>query len=251
MGNVVRYHGYIWKETMGKSLERRVSDSFQGHRSADEAKEYSKEVHAAWKAVTASLTRSALLIFLLMAIFELLVYQRPSAVISIGSFTLTNAPIVQIVLPAVIAFIIYDGYRLTVHWLRLQWVYRALTKIFAPKQSDNDFDVLIAPSLPSVWGIGAVSWSHKVATRSDRFIFDVNFIVSPTLMIAVPIAFDCQAYYRLIQEFGYHNVLLWVSIVITVLLGVCTAVYVWLEAFGEDDVLPASWWPRWGRRTQE
>jgi len=38
-------------------------------------------------------------------------------------------------------------------------------------------------------------------------------------MIVVPVAFDCQAYYRLIQKFGFHNLLLWVSIVITALLG--------------------------------
>jgi hypothetical protein len=225
---------------MGKSLERRVLDSFQGDQSAVEAKEYSEKVYAAWRDVSASLRRSALLIFLLMAVFELLVYQRTSSLISIGSFTIINAPIVQIVLPAAIAFIIYDGYRLTVRWLRLQWVYRTLMEVFAQKQSDNDLDILLAPSLPSLWGIGATSWSAKMVTGADRFMFYVNLIVSPTLMIVVPIAFDCQAYYRLIQKFGYHNLLLWVSIVITALLGVCTAVYVALETFSEGDVLPGT-----------
>lgn len=79
----------------------------------DEAKEYSDKVYAAWKDISVSLSRSALLIFLLIAVFELLVYQTTSTVISIGTLTFVNSSTVQIVLPAVIAFFIYDGYRLS------------------------------------------------------------------------------------------------------------------------------------------
>ena len=105
---------------MGKSVKQRVLDSFQGTGSTEQAKEYSQNVYAAWKDISASLSRSALLIFLLMAVFELLAYQHTSTVISIGTFTLVNAPIVQIVLPTIIAFVIYDGFRLSARWLRLE-----------------------------------------------------------------------------------------------------------------------------------
>jgi hypothetical protein len=213
---------------MSKSLEQRISDSFYGRQSA-EAKEYSEKVYAAWKDVSATLGRCALLIFLLIAVFELLVYQSTSAAISIGTFTLVNAPIVQIMLPAIVAFVLYDGYRLSVRWLRLQWAYRKLMEIFAQRQYDNDLDVLIAPGLPSLWGIGAIGWSAKTVGTADWFMFYVNRIVVFSLLLAIPVAFECQAYYRLIQKFGYNDILLWVSLAITVLLGACTAMYVLLS----------------------
>jgi len=219
---------------MSKSLEQRISDSFHGRQSA-EAKEYSEKVYAAWKDVSASLSRSALLIFLLIAVFELLVYQRSSTVISIGTFTLANAPLVQIMLPAIVAFVLYDSFRLSVRWIRLQWAYRKLMEIFAQKQYDNDLDVLIAPGLPSLWGIGATGWSARTISTADRFMARVNQIVMLTLLFAVPVAFECQAYYRLIQKFGYNDILLWISLVITGLLGACTAIYVWLV----NEVFPA------------
>jgi len=213
------------------TVEQRVLDSFQGDGSEIKAKEYSENVYAAWKDISGSLGRSALLAYLLMAIFELLVYQHSSTVISIGTFTLVNAPIVQIVLPAIVAFILYDGYRLSVRWLNLQGVYYTLTGIWAPKLGDNGLDVLVSPSLPSLWALGRVGPIY-IATTAGRFMFIVNRIVSYSMMFAVPVAFECQAYDRLFQKLGYHNVLLWISLVIAGLLIVCSAVYVWLVNYG-------------------
>ena len=168
-----------------------------------------------------------------MAVFELLVYQSTSSAISIGAFTLVNAPIVQIVLPTIIAFIIYDGFRLSTRWLRLEWAYKELMKIYAPTQRDNALDLLIEPNLPSLWGIGSFG-SGGGWTTADKFMHKVNIIVSFTMMFIVPVAFECQAYYRLIQKFGYHNTLLWIGAVITTLFGVCTAWYVWLQNYRSD-----------------
>jgi hypothetical protein len=216
---------------MSKSLGQRISDSFNDNQSAVEVKEYSEKVYASWRDVSASLGRSALLVFLLITVFELLVYQRTSTVISIGTLTLVNSSVVQIALPAVIAFVLYDGYRLSVRWLRLQWAYRKLIEIVAPKQSDNDLDIFIAPSTPSLWGIGAMVWSAGMANAADRFMFYVNRTIMYVMMFAIPIAFECQAYYRLIQKFGYTSILLWISLVITTLFLACTAIYVLLVRY--------------------
>lgn len=72
---------------MDKSVEERVSDSFHkgsAEQKREHAREYGRSVYALWKDTSISLGRIALLIFLLMAIFELLVYQHASAHISIG-----------------------------------------------------------------------------------------------------------------------------------------------------------------------
>lgn len=213
---------------MSKSVRQRVIDSFPSDAPTDDAKEYSTNVYAAWKDVSSSLSRSALLAYILMAFFELIIYQHASTVISIGTFALANAPIAQIVLPAIVAYIAYDGFRLSVRWFNLQRAYATLTKIYAPKQFDNGLYVIVRPSLPSLWAIG--SWgSPGIATTSIRFTYEANRVVSYIMMFAVPIIFECQAYYRLIQEFGYLNILLWISLVLTVLLAGLSAVVVWPE----------------------
>jgi hypothetical protein len=215
---------------MGKNLTQRVLDSFPDGKSTPEAKEYSDKVYQAWKDISASLSRSALLVFLLIAIFELLVYQRSSASVSIGTFTFFNAPTVQIALPTVVAFVLYDGYRLSVQWLELQRAYYVLTRMLTPLQSDNDLDLLIRPGLPSLWGIGR-PLSPGIADLSDTFRSGVNGIVMYVMMLVVPIAFECQAYYRLFQKFGYSNTFLWIGLLITVLLNISTALYVLLWSF--------------------
>jgi hypothetical protein len=216
---------------MRKSFDQRIVSSFYGQQGEAEAKQFSEKVYEAWKDVSVSLRRTALLSFLLIAAFELLIGQRSSASISIGTFTVASAPVVLTFLPTVVAFVLYDGFRLSVRWLRLQRAYRRLTKIFAPTQYDNDLDILIAPSLPSLWGIGNSVRSLKMANAGDVFMFFVNAAVTLTMMFVIPAGFECQAYYRLVQRFGFHDVFLWISLAITVALGASSAIYVWIVAF--------------------
>lgn len=223
---------------MGKNLTQRVLDSFPDGKSTPEAKEYNDKVYQTWKDISASLSRSALLVFLLIAVFELLAYQYPSTSVSIGTFTFFNAPIVQIALPTVVAFVLYDGYRLSIRWLDLQWAYHTLTRMLTPLQSDNGLDLLVGPSLPSLWGIGARS-SPGISDISDTFRSRVNGIVMYATMLVVPIAFECQAYYRLFQKFGYRNIFLWIGLVITVLLNISTALYVLLPYLSHRASRPA------------
>jgi hypothetical protein len=213
---------------MTKLIYQRISDSFTDEQSINQAKEYKDSVYAAWKDVSTSLSRSAVLLFLLIAIFELLAYQRASGGISIGTFTIVNAPVVQIALPTVIAFILYDGIRLSVHWLDLESAYMILMRICAPNQASNALDILIKPSLPSLWAIGS-SVSTRLARPGEKFIYPVNIAVSATAIYVVPIAFECQAYYRLIQKFHLHNAFLWVSMIVTALLLICGYIYAYTD----------------------
>lgn len=230
----------VEKQVLVKSLEKRVLDSFRKKGPMDQvqeqAREYSRSVYALWKDTSVSLGRSALLVFLLMAVFELLVYQHASAIISIGTLTLVNAPIVQIALPTIVAYAIYDGSRLTVRWLRLELIFMQLMKIYAPEQQENGLDRLIEPNLPSLWGIGALSFL-RTGDIADSFIRRVHYTLLYAMLLAVPVAFECQAYYRLFQKFGSYNVFLWINAVITTVLGICTGLYVWFDRAGR-----ATWW---------
>ena len=218
---------------MSKSIPERILDSFQGDESRLQAEEYSAKVYQAWKEISASLGRSALLVFLLIAIFELLVYQPTAAAISVGAFTLSNAPTVQISLPTIVAFVLYDGYRMSVRWLYLQSAYMTLTRMLTPAQAGNSIDLLIRPNLPSLWGIGA-SPDPAIAMISEKFIFSVNRIMMYFMMALVPVTFEVQAYYHLFLKFNDGNALVWIGLIITALLNISTALYILLGMYGAN-----------------
>ena len=174
--------------------------------------------------MSSAFNRYTLLIALLMAIFELFISQRTSADISIGSFTLGNSPVVQIVLPTAIAYEIYQSYNLTGRWLDLQRAYVALTKICAPAQYKNDLDGLIRPVLPLLWGVGADS-TAGIMRRVDSFADELKGRLFLFAGIILPIAFECLAYYQLFNRFGFGNLFLWTNLALTAVLLVLTGIY--------------------------
>ncbi len=217
---------------MGKSIKQRIKDSFKGDEAAVQAKDYRDTVYAAWKDISSSLSRYTLLIVLLMALFELLTSERTSTSISIGSFTLANSPIVQIVLPTIIAYEVYQSYTLTGRWIDLEDAYIELTKICADAQNENELDELIRPFLPVLWGIGARP-TASVARPIDSFNEDLGFTLFLFAGIIVPIAFECLAYYQLFHRFNFRNALLWISLIITTAFLISAGIYLYLRP-GEE-----------------
>ena len=217
---------------MAKSVGQRVFDSFPGPESAIEAKEYSKNVYSTWRDISASLSRISILTLLLIIVFELIVYEPVGTVISIGTLTLGNAPVIQIALPAVVALLFYDSCRLTFRWLDLQLAYIVLTSISAPAQRDNALDLLVAPNLPSLWTVGPFYARRRVDWRMIVIAWCITFIV----VFITPIAFECQAYYRLIEKFGYDNILLWISASVTTIIGFYTGIYALLNIYTDGSV---------------
>jgi hypothetical protein len=210
---------------VGKAIKERISDSFTGDNSAAEARAYSDKVYAAWKDVSSSLSRNAVLIFLLIAAFELIVSQKESSAFVISSFAFTNVPLIQIVLPIIVVILVYDGWRLTKRYLDLQQAYLYLFEEYAINLRQNELDVLIRPIMPAFWSIG-ISSSEVTGQTSDKFISNVGVVLALVAAWVFPIAFETQAYYRLFDKFGYHDIILWSSMFITALLTICTVVYV-------------------------
>lgn len=217
----------------GKPISQRISDSFTDNGAITAAQAYADKVYTSWGDVTGSLRRSVVLIFLLAAAFEILVYQRPSSAITFGSFTFADAPLVQMVLPTVIAFLAYDGSRLTGRWVDLQITYSNLTRKLSPRLYQNDLHVLVEPPLPAFWPVGTVI-SENIRQRSEEFVERTATIVGVTTVIIFPIAFEGQAYYRLVQKFGYQNIFLWVNLGITLILLACTVIYLYLYTHEES-----------------
>lgn len=213
---------------MGKSVQRRILDSFTGDEKTSEAKEYANSVYSSWKDVANTLSRNSILVLVLIGIFELLAFQRQNSTITIGSFTFADVPVVQIVLPAVVAVLLYDCIRLTGRWNDLQDAYCELMNIYAPELYKNDLDLFVKPSLPAVWSVGGTPRSG-IITPSEKFIGNINLAVVFIVGLLFPLAFEAQAYIRLFQKFGYQDVLLWISLIVTVTFAVCTVTFIFIK----------------------
>lgn len=213
-------------------IRRRVASSFEGDASIADAKEYADRLYSTWNDVTKSLARTATLVFLLMAIFELLSYQKRSSEMVLGSISFSNTPLVQTTLPTVIAFLVYDGFRLTARWIDLEYAYSALIKKCMPKAYENDLDVLLKPPLPALWPVGH-SASVENANPSERYLTKFDMALGVLIILLLPLAFECQAFYHLVAKFGYRDVFLWVNVAVTTALSVGALVYLYIYA-GEE-----------------
>jgi hypothetical protein len=193
---------------MARRVQERIDDSFPDDAASD-AKEFAEKIFNTWKDVSVSLARIATLILVLIAVFELLAYQQSKS-FSIGPFSFANTSIVQTFLPVVIAYLMYEAHILTYRWNGLQQAYITITWIYAPKVRSNDLDIFIQPHLPSIWGIGS-KMSRENELRSERFDRIVRLTIAVTVAFLLPLIFETQAYYRLFGEYGYRNVIVWVS----------------------------------------
>jgi len=194
---------------MAKSVSQRVHDAFAGDSIAD-LKGYEDKVLASWKDVSSSLSRSVVLILTVIVIFELLAYQNSSRVFTIGSISFADTSTVQMFLPTIVAYSIYDGCRLTLRWMDLQAAYIVIAEKCLPTISDNDIDLLIAPTLPTFWAVGK-RLSVQNCDRGEKFALLVNMSLASMSVIILPVGFEVQAYYHLFAKFGGSDVLLWAN----------------------------------------
>jgi hypothetical protein len=208
-----------------RTIKQRATDAF-GDNSAAEAKDYLGNLSSAWKDVSAALTKQTILLFLLMAAFELLAYQNSNstAKITVGLLSVSNSSVLLIALPTVVAYLIYDEFRLTARWSDMDYAYTEIYKRFWPKQYSNDLYVLTAPMLPGLWRIGT-SASKENAQRSERFIFIVNILVSISAILLFPFAFEIQAFIVLFTRYHVHNAFLWINAAISFGLVAISIVY--------------------------
>ena len=209
---------------MAKPITQRVADSFDGDDTA--ARDYADKAYACWGDLSTALRRNAVLALLVAAAFELLVYSKTPSTITFASFSLANSSTVQIALPSVFAFLVYEGFRLSMRWIDVQRMYYSLIKMAEPKAYENGLGVLIRPVLPGFWAIGVSSpQGDELSQRSGRFISIMSSVIGVIILFLFPLVFEGQAFYKLFQKFGYHNPFLWVNAGITVVLIFCTYIY--------------------------
>jgi hypothetical protein len=209
---------------MPRSIGDRVEDAFSGGERSD-ISAYSKDVLSAIKDLVTSLNKAAVLIFATMAFFELLSYQ-PAGKQTVLGITVEDTFIVQVALPPLVSFLVYDAWTQTVRYVTLQRTMIDLTARLLPlRMRSNDLDFLVMPSLPAMWAIGD-SGSKMNALYTDKVAYAIRLFSALTLAVLLPVAFSIQAYTHLFHRYHVGNGWTWVSLTLTVLVTACTAIFV-------------------------
>ena len=222
---------------MPKAASERVLDSFKNESASNsedqsnllgDVKDYTQQLRSVWADVCKSVNRDAILVVALIVIFELLAYQGAGKEFTIGPFSFANTSIVQLCLPSVIAYLVYDLYALSIRASNTENVYTELMKQFASRIYSNDLHFFITPLLPSFWSPTNLL-SDEIATTADRFAEFVKALLSAIVLMIIPLIFEIQAFYHLFEKFGSKNPLLWINVAITALLGCCSAIALILD----------------------
>lgn len=178
-----------------KNIKERVRDSF----SSDDREDLARYLD--WSRSTLSeyaqnIRRSATVLVLLVAIFELVV-NSSNAKISIGSFQITRSSLALVFLPMIVAFLLLQSIMDTEKAARVGTAFSETFKLWSEKARENDLDALLFSPAPLYWNTTGVvkplnSWFDPIDT--------VETVAGLSLLFATLIgalAFEAQAYYIL------------------------------------------------------
>jgi hypothetical protein len=207
-----------------KTIAMKADDSFNDDERA-EADQYLSLVMSSWKDISQSTNKSAGFLLGFMALFELLISQKSLDKLEIGSFSFDNTSILQIAIPVVVAYLVFNLNYLGLRWIDHQAVYNGLTRRFYPRMAQNNLAHLVRPQLSSFVSFGQPVPMRENQRPSDVFPARVSRIFSGLTSLLLPLAFEIQAYVHLFHVHGNSDPLLWISLVISTSLMCCNIVF--------------------------
>jgi hypothetical protein len=214
-------------------VERMVAEAFSDEES-DHAEKFTDLTLSSWNKVSDAIGRTAVLILILAAVFEILVASKAPGDFAIGSFTFGNAPLVQQFLPALVSYLVYDMYVLTSQYGIQGRVYFTTMQRFHPKLYESGLPFRVLPPVRGPWSTGILSFSPKPPERLiERFDNGARMWLGIVVGMAFPIAFIAQAYYALFQKYGFTAGAIWVSMLASLLFTAGWILRVYFNTYGE------------------
>jgi hypothetical protein len=200
---------------MRKTTEERVKDAFDSG-DFENAEKFFNLTVSSMRENSAAASRAIVIIFLLAGVFELLVASTTIKSLAIGPLSFSNTSLVQKFIPVLIAYLIYDAYILVNRHLNQLGICNAIIKRFQPKLDASELPLNVLPGLRGPWAFGARVESESNQEPGDEFIFTVEMIVLLIAFFVLPLAFESQAYYALMHKYGFHDVLVWISMAVSI-----------------------------------
>lgn len=215
---------------MVNSVRRRVSEVFKDSPASD-GKDYAVLLLSAWKDLAGLLAKQVTLLLLVMAIFELLAYQKPSSEITVGALTVSNSAALLMALPPVVAYLAYDIFCLLGRVNDIAEAYNTVFQVLWPRQAEEDLQRLVIPVVSGVLRTSSFT-SFRSQLRSERFLSWLNLTIGAGATQLFPIVFQVQAYYILFGRFGFANAFLWITALVS--FGFTVSVFVYMRLAGAD-----------------
>ena len=127
----------------GKSIRDRINDSFSTD-DKDSLKYYLDSVAGAWKDYADGIRRSATIMLILIAVFELLLSNSAQRV-TFGPVVLTGVTTVITFIPTVVAYFYYESWTYLIAFGDISKVYSTVFAIWNPTAEENDLDAVLQP----------------------------------------------------------------------------------------------------------
>ena len=193
-------------------VEAKISAAF-GDADVVDMRRYADLVLSSWQRYSDAITRTVLLGFFLGGVFELLVSSSAITSLTVGPVSLSNTAFLQILIPALIAYQIYDVHCLTQKWNACARIYSLAIKRSQPKLYEAGRVDPVLPRTRGPWGPRPAAYlmpGDELEYRAGRAVWIVAFILLPP-------AFEAQAYYALIHKFGFADILVWISMIASII----------------------------------
>jgi len=195
----------------GKAVSTRVIEAFADEREVKFGDQYLAYILDAWKDTEAALRKTAFLLVLFAAAFVLLVNAK-QVELSLGPVKLTDVSAVLALIPAVVAFQLYE----LVTLLGASTVYRnvrtELVGRLYPPLAVSDLADLLAPGTASIWG--DEGWRSVRMNEPGRAFKTFNGLstFSGVALLLAASGFIVYAYTELIAESDASGWLIGVSL---------------------------------------
>jgi hypothetical protein len=226
--------------TSGDTVKDRVRGAFPETAEGDDqsarqvALEYLTELRSRMKDLSEGIRRAASLLLLVAAVFQLL---DQAAVVGLqaGPFQIEDLSIIQQALPVVFAYLIYDATVLGMRYLYSINVAIEISVQFQPTIRSNRLDVLLNPQGSPLFG--PMLWHHS-ASALYRLIGRFMLLLRLGSVLA-PLGIEGYAYYRLFSAFGADDLVIWISLLISLFFIVFAALVV-LTALRDQLIRPSN-----------
>lgn len=207
-----------------KSVRDRVRDSFSGDKKEQDAEKYVEWLLETLRATGKSIRRSAVVMLLLMATFELILTLKVAEV-SIGIIKISQAGVLLTFIPAAVMYFLLE---LVIVECREEEYLDALSQAMAiwnPKAEANDLDTILVGYGNLYWNTRSLYSLHQSISPSSRVERVISVILIFGAVLGV-LAFEVHAFVALFNALHAGSVLLWINLAVSSALFVGFVVYV-------------------------
>jgi len=192
-----------------KSVDDLVSAAFDDN-NADQIKSFKDVTLASWNKISDAIARQVIIMFLLAAVFEFLVGSGEASSVSLGGLSFSNSTLLQVSIPAVIGYLCYDTSCLMQRFRTQGIIYTAILERYEPKLAESGLMRAVQPQVQGLWSF-AYGIPFEGETLEDQFHEAVRGLVTVPAYFILPYLFEAQAYYALINKYGFDRPLIWIS----------------------------------------